>query len=114
MNQENYTTHTLTAVEYPAYYGLHPDTKGSGLIRATVNATGQRITVIVDASYAAMIRQAKEDSLPDEDAVLAGEAVRWMRLGWPEDWTPGRAPGAWAPVYLLEYSAPVEGGHGLG
>ena len=110
MNQDDFTTHTLTAVEYPAYYGLHPATKGSGLIRATANATGQRVTVIVDAGYAEMIRQVQADSLPDEDAVLTGEAVRWMRLGWPEDWTPGRAPGAWAPVYAAE----PEGGQGIG
>ena len=111
MSEETYSTHTLTAVEYPAYYGLHPSTKGAGLIRATVNSTGQRITVIVDAGYAAMIKEVQADSMPDEDAVLAGEAVRWMRLGWPEDWAPGRAPGQWAQVYP---EGPLVSGQGIG
>ena len=105
MTEETYTCHVLTDVEYPAYYGLPPELKGTGLIRATVNSTGQRGTFIVDASYASMIRAAREDSL--EDPILSATAVRWLRLGWPEEWTPGRAPGQWAQVY-------PEGWAGLG
>ena len=98
MTEETYTVHLLTLVAYPAYYGLPPELKGTGLIRATVNSTGQRGTFIVDTSYASMIRDAAGDTLT-EGAVLSATAVRWMRLGWPEEWTPGRAPGEWAQVY---------------
>lgn len=112
MTEETYTVHNLTTIEFTGYYGLHPDTQGAGLIRATVNSTGQRIALVVDAEYAALIQTAKEAGL--DDAILSATQVRWARLGWPEEWTPGRSFGAWAPVYLPEYGAPADGGHGVG
>ncbi|WP_172465455.1 hypothetical protein, partial [Arthrobacter sp. Hiyo1] len=92
-----YTIHSLTGLGDAASFGLPAETNGAGILRATVNETGQRATFIVDAEYSQMILAAKE-TLGD-DAVLSATAVRWLRLGWPEDWGTNPEPEAWAPAY---------------
>ncbi|MBT8159319.1 MULTISPECIES: hypothetical protein [Arthrobacter] len=95
-DEETYTLHHLTGLGNPAGLGLPEHTAGSGVLRVTANSTGQRATFIVDAEYAALILEA-QDIAPD--AVLSATAVRWMRLGWPEEWPACPAPEAWARVY---------------
>ncbi|GAA4040986.1 hypothetical protein GCM10023063_28400 [Arthrobacter methylotrophus] len=97
MTEETYKVHYLTGLGDPVSFGLPADTQGAGVLRATVNSTGQRGTFIVDPEYAQMILTARD--VVGDDAVLSATAVRWLRLGWPEDWTVGPAPEAWARVY---------------
>ena len=104
--EETYTVHHLTGLGDPAYFGLPADTAGSGVLRVTMNSTGQRGTCIVDADYAQMILEA-QDVAPD--AVLSETAVRWLRLGWPEEWEAVPAPHAWAQVYSAGSGDDVHG-----
>ena len=85
----------------PNTIGLPDAPAGWGLVACT-EATVRRYTIAVEADYAANLSAAQ--------AALTGvlnipeQAVRWVRLGHPQEWGAPATP--WAPVYPMGTVAP--------
>ncbi|XAS66550.1 hypothetical protein V3C33_13775 [Micrococcaceae bacterium Sec5.7] len=97
IDDPSYDVHSIGFLSNPALAGLTADFTGAGVIRATQEGTGARCTFIVEHDYAALSLAARRDL--DGFIPLAITAVRWLRLGWPEDWADGALNPAWARVY---------------
>lgn len=87
----------ITGID-PATIGLPDTPAGWGLVSCT-KATGRRYTIAVEAEYAANLLAAQ--------AALTGvlnvpeQAVRWVRLGHPDEWGADPHATLWAPVYPI-------------
>ena len=91
-------SHIITDMD-PTTIGLPDTPAGWGLVGCTEEATGRRYTIAVEAGYAANLLAAQ--------AALTGvlnvpeQAVRWMRLGHPDEWGTATYATPWAPVYPM-------------
>lgn len=94
----SYLIHTIDFLNNPALADLPDDTAGMGVLRASeVGGPVDRCTFLVDRDYALMLVDACRHL---EGAVaLAESAVRFVRLGWPEEWPHPELPTGWAPIY---------------
>ncbi|BAS10395.1 hypothetical protein AHiyo4_38170 [Arthrobacter sp. Hiyo4] len=79
------------AVDMPA------DKAGMGVLSAVQIGGAARCTFLVDREYALMILQDRH--VLGGDLVLGAEAMRWLRLGWPEEWPHPELPNEWAPIH---------------
>lgn len=98
----NYDVHSIDFLNNPAAVGLTPDFAGAGVIQASREDTGQRCTFLVEHDYAVLSLSARrelEGFIP-----LAITAIRWARLGWPEDWAAGTLNPTWSAVYPAGWS----------
>lgn len=93
----NYDVHSIDFLNNPSLAGLTEDFKDMGVVQASKEGFRSRRTLLVEHDYALMMLQARNDL---EGVVrTAPTAVRWVRLGWPEEWgTPGLDP-TWVPIY---------------
>lgn len=93
----NYNVKSIDFLNNPAGAGLTPEFMDMGVIQATQEGTGTRCTFLVEHDYAVTAltaRRSLNGFIP-----LAITAVRWVRMGWPNDWTDQKLNPAWAPVY---------------
>lgn len=80
----------------PAPAGLPSDFVGMGVIVAAEAESGSHATLLVDHDYAVTAVTALRSL--EGPISLAASAVRWIRLGWPEEWGPG-VSAEWVAVY---------------
>lgn len=94
--ETNYDVHSIDFLKTPALAGLTPDFEGAGVVRLSEEGTGRRATALVEHDYAVTAltaRQELEGFIP-----LAATAVRYLRVGWPEEWRANLNP-TWMQVY---------------
>lgn len=80
-------------VDDPEAIGLPAEEAGNVGVCVTSTTAGLegRLTFIVDGSYALMLAEAACQPGYTE-APLNIDAARYVRPGWPEDWSPVRGP----------------------
>ncbi|MBO1269603.1 hypothetical protein [Arthrobacter cavernae] len=93
----NYDIYTIDFLNDPAAAGLGPEFAGMGLLRISVEGSGQHATALVEHDYAVTALTARRDL--EGFIALSATAVRWLRLGWPEEWGTPELPPTWAPAY---------------
>lgn len=102
--EPNYDVHSIDFLGDPAPAGLSTEFLGMGVLRISVEGGGQHATALVEHDYAVTALTARRDL--EGFIPLSATAVRWLRLGWPEEWgTPGLYP-AWAPAYPATAALP--------
>lgn len=95
-HETNYDCHSIDFLSRPDLAGLTPDFAGMGVIRISEEGTGRRATALVEHDYAITALTARRELtgfIP-----LAATAVRWLRVGWPEEWGANLNP-TWAQIY---------------
>lgn len=97
-----YDVHSIDFLDCPAAVGLTQDFAGAGVIQASQEGTGQRYTFLVEHEYAVLSLSTRRDL--EGFIPLAITAIRWARLGWPEDWPAGLLNPTWAAVYPAGWS----------
>ena len=93
----NYRVARIDFINDPAPAGLPASFVGMGFITARQDGTGRTCSLLVDHDYALMALTAQQGEMGDA-VMLADTALRFLRLGWPDEWGDDLDP-TWIPVY---------------
>lgn len=102
MTGAEFDVHSIDFLTNPEPAGLGPEFTGMGVFRVSEVGTGCRATALSERDYALTACVARRDL--DGFVSLAATAVRWLRIGWPEEWDDATLNPAWAPVYPAGWS----------
>jgi hypothetical protein len=91
-----YQVHRIDFLNNPALAGLPADFAGMGVMAAQQHDTGRKCTLLVDHDYALMALTAQQNL--GDAVLLAPTALRWLRIGWPEEWGEDLNP-SWIQIY---------------
>lgn len=97
-----FDVHSIDFLTNPALVGLGPEFAGMGVFRVSEVGSGTHATALAEHDYALTASVARREL--DGFISLAATAVRWLRLGWPEEWDDMGLNPLWAPVYPAGWS----------
>lgn len=91
--ETTFAIHGITSLDTGDKWGIPDTPQPVGVLRSTLVSRNARVTMIVDFEHAEMLTTAT-DYLEGE-IVDNADTIRWMRLGWPQDWGTYFEPDAW-------------------